>query len=220
MQGWFDYSGFPTEVSFPVGSFVFQSGQPYLGNQKALMMLMKRQKWLVMKIFPCHFINLDQRSFIRLQKAGEDQKWRPSEELSHSYCPTAQLVLFPSFLPFSHSCCISCWPDWKKWRKVSNFADFDWKLVVNSIWQAHQENQKVSMDKCPSDFISFVKICVFIQWLELILKRGDPTGKETSVLEFNSSLYRQIGKKTPRIRYMLWSVFNTVHGQHSTIITR
>ena len=142
---------------------------------------MKRQKWLVMKIFPCHFINLDQRSFIRLQKAGEDKKWRPSEELSHSYCPTAQFVLFPSFLPFSHSCCISCWPDWKKWRKVSNFADFDWKLVVNSIWQAHQENQKVSMDKCPSDFISFVKICVFIQWLELILKRGDPTGKETSV---------------------------------------
>ena len=170
-----------TEVSFPVGSFVFQSGQPYLGNQKALMMLMKRQKWLVMKIFPCHFINLDQRSFIRLQKAGEDQKWRPSEELSLSYCPTAQFVLFPSFLPFSHSCCISCWPDWKKWRKVSNFADFDWKLVVNSIWQAHQENQKVSMDKCPSDFISFVKICVFIQWLELILKRTDPTEKETSV---------------------------------------
>ena len=29
-----------------------------------------------MKIFPCHFINLDQRSFIRLQKAGEDQKQR------------------------------------------------------------------------------------------------------------------------------------------------
>ena len=99
-----------------------------------------------MKIFPCHFINLDQRSFIRLQKAGEDQKWRPSEELSHSYCPTAQFVHFPSFLPFSHSCCISCWPDWKKWRKVSNFADFDWKLVVNSIWQAHQEKQQVSMD--------------------------------------------------------------------------
>ena len=134
-----------------------------------------------MKIFPCHFINLDQRSFIRLQKAGEDQKWRPSEELSLSYCPTAQFVLFPSFLPFSHSCCISCWPDWKKWRKVSNLADFDWKLVVNSIWQAHQENKKVSMDKCPSDFISFVKICVFIQWLELILKRTDPTEKETSV---------------------------------------
>ena len=134
-----------------------------------------------MKIFPCHFINLDQRSFIRLQKAGEDQKWRPSEELSHSYCHTAQFALFPSFLPFSHSCCISCWPDWKKWRKVSNFADFDWKLVVNSIWQAHQENQKVSMDKCRSDFISLVKICVFIQWLELILKRSDPTEKETSV---------------------------------------
>ena len=147
-----------------------------------------------MKIFPCHFINLDQRSFIRLQKAGEDQKWRPSEELSHSHCPTAQFVLFPSFLPFSHSCCISCWPDWKKWRKVSNFADFDWKLVVNSIWQAHQENQKVSMDKCPSDFISFVKICVFIQWLELILKRSDPTEKETSVYKSlkNSKLSRRV----------------------------
>ena len=55
--------------------------------------------------------------------------------------------------------------------------------MVNSIWQAHQENQKVSMDKCPSDFISFVKICVFIQWLELILKRSDPTEKETSVVD-------------------------------------
>jgi len=145
-----------------------------------------------MKIFPCHFINLDQRSFIRLQKAGEDEKWSPSEELSHSYCPTAQLVLFPSFLPFSHSCCISCWPDWKKWRKVSNFADFDWKLVVNSIWQAHQENQKVSMDKCQSDFISLVKICVFIQWLELILKRSDPTEKETSVIESKTRFFPNV----------------------------
>ena len=44
------------------------------------------------------------------------------------------------------------------------------------------------MDKCPSDFISFVKICVFIQWLELILKRSDPTEKETSVEAFGSFL--------------------------------
>ena len=42
------------------------------------------------------------------------------------------------------------------------------------------------MDKCPSDFISFVKICVFIQWLELILKRSDPTEKETYVDQYRT----------------------------------
>ena len=141
-----------------------------------------------MKIFPCPFLNLGQRSFIRLQKAGEDQKWRPSEELSLSYCPTAQFALFPSFLPFSHSCCISCWPDWKKWRKVSNFADFDWKLVVNSIWQGHSCKQKVGMFKCPSDLTSFAKICAFVQLLNVVL---DPSGS----LGWESPVYLSPEKK-------------------------
>ena len=37
------------------------------------------------------------------------------------------------------------------------------------------------MDKCPSDFISLVKICVLIQSLELILERGGLVERENPV---------------------------------------
>ena len=134
-----------------------------------------------MKIFQCHFTNLAQRSLKRLQKAPEAQKWRPSEEMSPSNCPTAQFFFPPSFLPLSHSCCISCWLGWKTWQKVPNFDYFDWKLEVNFIWQGHWVKQKVRMDKCPSDFISLVKICVLIQSLELILERGGLVERENPV---------------------------------------
>ena len=39
------------------------------------------------------------------------------------------------------------------------------------------------MDKCPSDFISLVKICVLIQSLELILERGGLVERENPVVQ-------------------------------------
>ena len=44
------------------------------------------------------------------------------------------------------------------------------------------------MFKCPSDLASLVKICAFIQLLELILESADPVGQESSVI----TLYHEI----------------------------
>ena len=40
------------------------------------------------------------------------------------------------------------------------------------------------MDKCPSDFISLVKIYVLIQSLELILERGGLVERENPVVKY------------------------------------
>ena len=65
--------------------------------------------------------------------------------LSHSTC-----LLSPFFPPLSHRLMSTVWLDWKKWQKRLEFDNFDWKLVINFIWQEYQVRQKVSRVKCPS----------------------------------------------------------------------
>ena len=65
--------------------------------------------------------------------------------------------------------------------KIKKFDNFDWKLVLSSISQGQSYNQKVALFRCPSDLTNFVKICAFVQSLEVILERSDSLGWELPV---------------------------------------
>ena len=65
--------------------------------------------------------------------------------------------------------------------KIKKFDNFDWKLVLSSISQGQSYNQKVALFRCPSDLTNFVKICAFVQSLEVILERSDSLGWQLPV---------------------------------------
>ena len=103
--------------------------------------------------------------------------------------PTVPLLFYPCphFPPLSHKhkqqqiCCLVLLK--KKWERHWNFDIFDWKLVLSSISQGQSYNQKVALFRCPSDLTNFVKICAFVQSLEVILERSDSLGWELPVDE-------------------------------------
>ena len=99
--------------------------------------------------------------------------------------PTVPLLFYPCphFPPLSHNNKFVAWFFWKKWEKHWNFDIFDWKLVLSSISQGQSYNQKVALFRCPSDLTNFVKICAFVQSLEVILERSDSLGWELPVYE-------------------------------------
>ena len=179
-----------TEVSHSNEPFVFQQSHPFSLKWQTFRNSQEKQKVAFHENIPMSYYKPCSKI---LQKAPEAQKLRPSEEMLPSNCPTAQFFFPLSFLPLSHSCCISCWLGWKTWQKVPNFDYFDWKLKVNFIWQGHWVKQKVRMDKCPSDFISLVKICVLIQSLELILERGGLVERENPVFSLRIDGHCNVG---------------------------
>ena len=104
--------------------------------------------------------------------------------------PTVPLLFYPCphFPPLSHKhkqqqiCCLVLL---KKWERHWNFDIFDWKLVLSSISQGQSYNQKVALFRSPSDLTNFVKICAFVQSLEVILERSDSLGWELPVCIHN-----------------------------------
>ena len=123
-----------------------------------------------------------------LQKARKGfrlQKQRPNQDSFHFQLSHCCFILAPTFLPFLTSTNNNksvAWFFWKKWERHWNFDIFDWKLVLSSISQGQSYNQKVALFRCPSDLTNFVKICAFVQSLEVILERSDSLGWELPVL--------------------------------------
>ena len=123
-----------------------------------------------------------------LQKAAKGfrlQKQRPNQDSWHFQLSHCCFILAPTFLPFLTSTNNNksvAWFFWKKWERHWNFDIFDWKLVLSSISQGQSYNQKVALFRCPSDLTNFVKICAFVQSLEVILERSDSLGWELPVL--------------------------------------
>ena len=179
-----------TEVSHSNEPFVFQQSHPFSLKWQTFRNSPEKQKVAFHENIPMSFYKPCSKILQKAAKGSRSSKmkakWRDvTFQLSH-----CTVLLSPLFPPFSHSCCISCWLGWKTWQKVPNFDYFDWILEVNFIWQAHLVKQKVSMDKCPSDFISLVKICVPIQSLELILERGGLVEREIPVRSSLSGSFR------------------------------
>ena len=122
-----------------------------------------------------------------LQKAAKGfrlQKQRPNQDSWHFQLSHCCFILAPTFLPFLKSTNNNksvAWFFWKKWERHWNFDIFDWKLVLSSISQGQSYNQKVALFRCPSDLTNFVKICAFVQSLEVILERSDSLGWELPV---------------------------------------
>ena len=140
-----------------------------------------------------------------LQKAAKGfrlQKQRPNQDSWHFQLSHCCFILAPTFLPFLTSTNNNksvAWFFWKKWERHWNFDIFDWKLVLSSISQGQSYNQKVALFRCPSDLTNFVKICAFVQSLEVILERSDSLGWQLPV---SSLLY-----PTP----VLWCISNAPH---------
>ena len=138
-----------------------------------------------------------------LQKAAKGfrlQKQRPNQDSWHFQLSHCCFILAPTFLPFLTSTNNNksvAWFFWKKWERHWNFDIFDWKLVLSSISQGQSYNQKVALFRCPSDLTNFVKICAFVQSLEVILERSDSLGWELPVL---ISKEDYTGVKTERAR--------------------
>ena len=124
-----------------------------------------------------------------LQKAAKGfrlQKQRPNQDSWHFQLSHCCFILAPTFLPFLTSTNNNksvAWFFWKKWERHWNFDIFDWKLVLSSISQGQSYNQKVALFRCPSDLTNFVKICAFVQSLEVILERSDSLGWELPVFQ-------------------------------------
>ena len=112
--------------------------------------------------------------------------------------PTVPLLFYPClpFLTSTNNNKSVAWFFWKKWEKHWNFDIFDWKLVLSSISQGQSYNQKVALFRCPSDLTNFVKICAFVQSLEVILERSDSLGWQMPVVACvhlsNSALVHKI----------------------------
>ena len=129
------------------------------------------------------FTNIDQGSSKRLQMASDYKSKGQIKILGISNCSNC-FILAPTFLPFFTSTNNNksvAWFFWKKWERHWNFDIFDWKLVLSSISQGQSYNQKVALFRCPSDLTNFVKICAFVQSLEVILERSDSLGWELPV---------------------------------------
>ena len=123
-----------------------------------------------------------------LQKAAKGfrlQKQRPNQDSWHFQLSHCCFILAPTFLPFLTSTNNNksvAWFFWKKWDRHWNFDIFDWKLLLSSISQGQSYYQKVALFRCPSDLTNFVKICAFVQSLEVILERSDSLGWELPVV--------------------------------------
>ena len=161
-----------------------------------------------------------------LQKAAKGfrlQKQRPNQDSWHFQLSHCCFILAPTFLPFLTSTNNNksvAWFFWKKWERHWNFDIFDWKLVLSSISQGQSYNQKVALFRCPSDLTNFVKICAFVQSLEVILERSDSLGWELPVVTFwfvykfithictrvkrkTRTLPKQVQKEAPKSSYTL-----------------